>query len=53
MRSLPMGFRKIFANIAHFSLDLRGNRFETLDPVALYGNQTPWELEGTKIMQGE
>ncbi len=48
-----MGFHKIFANIAHFSLDLRANRFETLDPVALYGNLTPWELEGTKIMQGE
>ncbi len=53
VRSLPMGFHKIFANIAHFSLDLRANRFETLDPVALYGNLTPWELEGTKIMQGE
>lgn len=52
IRSLPMGFHKIFANIAHFSLDLRENRFESLDPVTLYSNQTPWELTGTKIMQG-
>jgi hypothetical protein len=53
IRSLPMGFHKIFANIAHFSLDLRDNKLESLDPVALYSNQTPWDLVGTKIMQGE
>ena len=50
---LPHGFHKMFQHIVHFSLDLRNNRFETLPPEMLYGNETHWENTGTKTLQGK
>ena len=50
--SLPEGFHKMFQNIVHFSLDIRDNKFESIAPAILYGNQTHWEHTGTKALQG-
>ena len=50
--SLPEGFHKMFQNIVHFSLDIRDNKFESIAPAILYGNQTHWEQTGTKALQG-
>lgn len=52
VKDLPQGFHKMFKNIAHFSLDIRDNAFESLAPQDLYSNHTPWQLVGTKVMQG-
>ena len=30
----------------------RNNEFETLSPEVLYSNSTPWDLVGTRIIQG-
>ena len=43
----------MFANIVHFSLDIRDNKFESIAPAILYGNKSNWEQTGTKALQGE
>lgn len=49
---LPDGFAQMFANVAHFSLDLRNNKMERMSPEVLYRNGSDWERIGTRILQG-
>ena len=54
LRELPANFIDMFANVAHFSLDLRDNRLRHLGLGTLY-NETqagPWEWTGTRILKG-
>ena len=37
---------------SNFDNYFRDNAFESLSPFVLYSNHTPWQLVGTKVMQG-
>ncbi len=52
LTSLPLGFVELFSGVAHFSMDLRGNRMQEIDQRVFYNN-TLMEDRGTRILEGE
>ncbi len=51
-RSLPIGFIKMFSNVAHFTLDLSNNKLEKMEAEVLYENAQTWEQIGTGVLKG-
>lgn len=53
VQDIPVGFFAGFSRATHLSVDLRGNRLQSLSPTSLYSNATAWEQVGTKLVAGK